>query len=415
VTTLPISAEGQAVALAASSLALKSERSLKPLSAPEWHDLSLMIQRVELRPRNLLGMDGADLRDQLGIESGLADRLARLLSRGGQLALEVERLSSLGIWILTRADESYPALLKQRLRRHAPPVLFGAGPQGALGIPAIAIVGSRDVDEEGLRYAAQLGGLCAEQYLAVVSGAARGVDSAAMQGALERGGTAVGVTVDSLEKLVRRRDYRMAISEEQLTLMTPFHPSMRWYASNAMRRNRLIYALAESAVVVASSVEKGGTRSGALENLQAEWVPLHVRDDGSPGNRALISAGASPLPPNEMNLQLVDLARHRRPSLLDMDQGASEPPPRQSSEADQSPNGTPKSGDAFALIWPLMAQHLAEPRSEREIANQLDLELTQARAWLKRGVAEGLAEVSTRPKRYVSRMVNDEQLRISGA
>jgi DNA processing protein len=414
VTTLSISAEGQAVALAASSLALKSERSLKPLSAPEWHDLSLMIQQAELRPRSLLGMDGTDLRDQIGLEPGLADRLARLLSRGGQLALEVERLSSLGIWILTRADDSYPTLLKQRLRRHAPPVLFGAGPQGALGIPAIAIIGSRDVNEEGLGYATQLGRLCAEQYLGVVSGAARGVDSAAMQGALDRGGTAVGVTVDSLEKLVRRRDYRRAISEEQLTLTTPFHPAMRWYASNAMRRNRLIYALAESAVVVASSVEKGGTRSGALENMQAEWVPLHVRDDGSPGNRALISAGASPLPPHEMNLQLVGLAHHRRPSLLDIDQSVSEISPLRSPDPARSINAL-KSEDAFTLVWPLIAQHLSEPRSEREIADQLHLELTQARAWLKRGVAEGLAEVSSRPKRYVSRLVSDEQLRINGA
>jgi len=412
VTTLSISAEGQAVALAASSLALKSERSLKPLSAPEWHDLSLLIQRAELRPRNLLGMDSTDLRDEIGLESDFADRLARLLSRGGQLALEVERISSLGIWILTRADDSYPTLFKQRLRRHAPPVLFGAGPQGALGIPAVAIVGSRDVDEEGLHYAAQLGGLCAEQYLAVVSGGARGVDSAAMQGALARGGTAVGVTVDSLEKLVRRRDYRMAISEEQLTLTTPFHPSMRWYASNAMRRNRLIYALAESAVVVASSVEKGGTRMGALENMQADWVPLHVRDDGSPGNRALISAGASPLPPRELNLRLADLAHQRRLSLLNVDQGSSETRTVRSPEPDRP---TLESADAFTLVWPLIAQHLLKPKSEREVADQLDLELTQARAWLKRGVTEGLAEVSSRPKRYVSRTVNDEQLQINGA
>lgn len=411
-TTLSISAEGQAVALAASSLALKSERSLKPLSAPEWHDLSLLIQRAELRPRNLLGMDSTDLRDEIGLESDFADRLARLLSRGGQLALEVERISSLGIWILTRADDSYPTLFKQRLRRHAPPVLFGAGPQGALGIPAVAIVGSRDVDEEGLHYAAQLGGLCAEQYLAVVSGGARGVDSAAMQGALARGGTAVGVTVDSLEKLVRRRDYRMAISEEQLTLTTPFHPSMRWYASNAMRRNRLIYALAESAVVVASSVEKGGTRMGALENMQADWVPLHVRDDGSPGNRALISAGASPLPPRELNLRLADLAHQRRLSLLNVDQGSSETRTVRSPEPDRP---TLESADAFTLVWPLIAQHLLKPKSEREVADQLDLELTQARAWLKRGVTEGLAEVSSRPKRYVSRTVNDEQLQINGA
>ncbi len=66
-----------------------------------------------------------------------------------------------------------------------------------------------------------------------------------------------------------------------------------------MRRNRLIYVLSRAAVVVASSLEKGGTRSGALENLKARWVPLHVRDDGSPGNRRLISEGGHPLSADE--------------------------------------------------------------------------------------------------------------------
>ena len=102
-----------------------------------------------------------------------------------------------------------------------------------------------------------------------------------MNGAVSRGGVAVGVTVDPRERL-GRKELRSAIADELLTLATPFHPSARWHAGNAMSRNRLIYALAQAAVVVASSPEKGGTRSGALENLKANWVPLLVRDDGSP-------------------------------------------------------------------------------------------------------------------------------------
>lgn len=166
----------------------------------------------------------------------------------------------------------------------------------ALNLTAVAIVGSRDVDEEGLAYAALLGARCAAEGLAVASGGARGVDQAAMHGALDRGGSAIGVTVDPLERLVPRRDLRVPISDELLTLVTPFHPSARWHAGNAMRRNRLINTLAQAAVVVASSTDKGGTRSGALENLKSRWVPLHVRADGSPGNRKLIDDGGTPLP-----------------------------------------------------------------------------------------------------------------------
>ena len=414
-TTLPVSADGQAIALACSSLALQGDRSLKPLTASEWHELSLAMRSSELRPRDLVGLSADELRDALELAASLADRLSSLMSRGGQLAFEVERLSSWGIWIVTRADDAYPFELKKRLRGQAPPVLFGAGPRATLQLPAIAIVGSRDIDDDGLLFASSLGRRCADVGFAVVSGAARGVDLAAMTGALSSGGPAVGVTVDPLERLVRRRDLRLAITDEMLTLVTPFSPSARWHAGNAMRRNRLIYALAQAAVVVASSAEKGGTRTGALENLGAGWVPLHVRDDGSPGNRRLIADGGLPLPA-DAPVQTLDVHRltiNRRPSLLapdltDASVSASQAP----LDRDVSSDPAATIDDAFVVVWPILAQHLVEPRSEREVAERMKLELTQARAWLKRAVDERRVELKPRPKRYVVRDATAEQLRI---
>ncbi len=208
-TTLPVSADGQAIALACSALALEGDRSIKPLTPKEWHEVSLALRSSTLdRPRELLGLGPGELQDALGVDASLADRLAALLSRGGQLAFELERLASRGIWVLTRADEGYPALLKQRLKGQTPPVLFGAGPPGALQLPAIAVVGSRDVDDDGLAWASALGRRCAEEGIAVASGAARGVDITAMTGALAHGGIAIGVTVDPLDRLVRRRELR---------------------------------------------------------------------------------------------------------------------------------------------------------------------------------------------------------------
>ena len=408
-TTLPISADSQAIALTCSSLALTGDRSLKPFGPAEWHALSQAVHTAEMRPGELIGLGSEELGRKLGLEAERAERLALLLARGGQLALEIERLSGLGIWILTRADESYPALLRKRLGRQAPPLLFGAGPQSGLGNEAIAIVGSRDVDEAGIEFATSLGAACAAKDFAVVSGAARGVDTTAMMGALERGGPVVGITVDPLERLVRRRDLRVPISGEQLTLATPFHPAARWHAGNAMRRNRLIYALAKAAVVVASSTGKGGTRSGAIENLEASWVPLHVRDDGSPGNRQLIEAGGFPLHPGSPlaeHLQLRDLIVEPRPSLLD------DPPSAHSDSKKDQGDDTNAPSDAFSAVWPLLAQQLREPRSESEIAEALDLQLGQARAWLKRAIKEELAEVKPRPKRYTLREAVAEQLRM---
>lgn len=404
-TTSAVSPDGQAIALACTSLALTGDQSLKPLTPTDWNKLSIALHTADLRPRDLLGLGAGDVRESLGLAAEPADRLAGLLSRGGQLALEVERLSSRGIWIVTRADEEYPVTLKERLGGQAPPLLFGAGPQAALQQKAIAVVGSRNVDEAGIEFSSALGARCAEQEYAVVSGAARGVDLTAMHGAISRGGAAVGVTVEPLERLVKKSELRAAIADELLTLATPFHPAARWHQGNAMRRNRLIYALAQAAIVVASSAENGGTRAGALENLKSKWVPLHVRDDGSPGNRRLISEGARALAiGRESEIDLAQLTKDPQSSLLE-------------AEADPDPTPVADGGqdDAFFVIWPLLAQSLREPLGEKEVATKLQLQLTQARAWLKRAVDEGQVEVTKRPKRYLLRDTPREQLRIDDA
>lgn len=401
-TTFSVSPDGQAIALACSSIASKGDRSLKPLTPSEWRKLSVDLHAVELRPRDLIGRSAEEIRETLGYSSDGAERLARLLSRGGQLAIELEGLASRGIWLLTRADEEYPPTLKEHLGSQAPPVLFGAGPKTALQNRGIAIVGSRDVDEEGLGFASALGHHCAAQGFAVISGGARGVDLAAMSGALSRGGAAIGVTVEPLERLVRKQELRPAIADELLTLVTPFHPAARWHAGNAMRRNRLIYALARAAVVVASSTEKGGTRAGALENLKANWVPLWVRDDGSPGNRQLLADGGRPLPASDpAAVDVAALGEDPRTNLLDAFEA----------EAGQVSTG----GSLFEVAWPVLSPFLREPRKEKEVAEKFELELSQARAWLKRAADEGWVQITKRPKRYLLSGAPSDQLRIDDA
>lgn len=392
--TIELSADGQAIALACSTLGLGDGRALKPLKPAEWHGLASELKAADMNPRDLLGSDAQSLQSGLAIAPDLAERLATLMSRGGQLAFELERLASRGIWVLTRADKSYPDLLKKRLGRTMPPLLFGAGSQSCFELPALAVVGSRDVDDEGLAYAEELARRCARQHVAVISGAARGVDSAAMNATLEAGGSAVGITVEPLEQLVRRRDLRLRLEEGALALATPFHPAARWHAGNAMRRNRLVYAMAQAAVVVASSPESGGTRAGALENLKARWVPVWVRDDGTAGNRGLIGEGARPLPAAGIaDMEIEELfIGVAPPSLLDAAPETS---------GDETPAAAHESSDLFSAVWPKLREYLREPRTERDVADRFGLELTQARAWLKRAATDELVEVKKRPQRYV--------------
>ena len=151
--------DAQVLLLLCSTLGLA--RDGRPLSAAEWKSVAPAIERAGKRPGDLLGMSVDDTARVLSVPATLATRMAALLARGGQLALELERLQARGIWVRTRMDDDYPKQLRARLRSQAPAVLCGAGPLPADDSPALAIVGSRDVDEAGLAFTRHLGAACA--------------------------------------------------------------------------------------------------------------------------------------------------------------------------------------------------------------------------------------------------------------
>jgi predicted Rossmann fold nucleotide-binding protein DprA/Smf involved in DNA uptake len=221
------------------------------------------------------------------------ERLSALLSRGGAMAVAVEQWTNIGLWILSRSDEEYPPRLKSRLKQAAPAILYGAGNRQLLSRGGLAVTGSRDADEAALSFAHAIGEVCAQQDMQVISGGARGVDSEAMLGALERGGYALGVLSGNLAHEMISDVCRSWVADERLTLLSPFHPKAVFNVWNAMERNKLIYAMADFALVVSAELNKGGTWSGGLENLKKGWVPLFVRDDASApnGNRGLIKRG----------------------------------------------------------------------------------------------------------------------------
>jgi predicted Rossmann fold nucleotide-binding protein DprA/Smf involved in DNA uptake len=71
-------------------------------------------------------------------------RLAELPGRGGALGLALEKWQPAGLWVMTRSDPDYPGALKQGLKEHSPPVLFGCGNGRLLGQGGVAVVGSRN-------------------------------------------------------------------------------------------------------------------------------------------------------------------------------------------------------------------------------------------------------------------------------
>ena len=300
----PLTDDRLATVLITTGLAMPRSGDLRPFAAGDWATLVRALVARDATPGRLLGSTGEQLRREFDLDQSMSDRIARLLDRAGPAAIELQRLADLGIWCLTKLDEAYPERLKQRLHSsQSPPVMFGAGAVELLAKDGIAIVGSRNVDESGLEFAQQLGMRCADEGMNAVSGGARGVDRAAMMGALDTGGTAIGVLADSLEKTIRARDVRQFLLDGQLVLVSAALPADGFAVGRAMERNKYIYCLAEYSIVVATDAGTGGTWAGAVENLRRDWgIPLFVRSGPAspPGNAQLLAydtkEARSPLP-----------------------------------------------------------------------------------------------------------------------
>lgn len=305
---MTISLDSQAILLLCSHIGLLSNSEYASLTLKEWNPIAKKLQSLSMRPGDLLGLRPEEIQNQLGVNPEESERHYHLLQRSGSLAIELERLASLGIHVLTRADQEYPARYRQRLKETAPAVLFYAGEKSLLGQPGIAIVGSRHLDDIGKECAEFVGNACGLSGLVLYSGGAKGVDSLSMTAALTARGTAVGILAESLDKAIRNPENRAAISRGDLCLATPYSPSAPFSVGTAMGRNKLIYTLADYAIVVASDAEKGGTWAGATEALRAKWIPVFVLDHPNmpEGNTLLLKKGALvfPHPFRENHLQL---------------------------------------------------------------------------------------------------------------
>jgi predicted Rossmann fold nucleotide-binding protein DprA/Smf involved in DNA uptake len=296
--------DGQALLALCSPFALTDDRlDGGPFTLAEWNKIEKQIEQSSWKhAAELQGRTADQIAKTLTISLGDADRIARLLERSGRIALELENIFSRGMWVVTRMDERYPTKLRDTLKHQAPTVLFGAGEIQLLARGGVAVIGSRNIDEAGTLFAREAGRKIAESGLPVISGGARGTDRLAMEAALQSEGFAVGALADSLEATIRKADVRDFVINGRLALLTPYSPTAGFSVGAAMGRNKVIYGLADFAIVVSSDYQTGGTWAGASEALKTNWCPVFARDsaDAPKGNRELVKLGAVGLPQDEL-------------------------------------------------------------------------------------------------------------------
>ncbi|HYK86573.1 MAG TPA: DNA-processing protein DprA [Ktedonobacteraceae bacterium] len=214
--------------------------------------------------------------------------------------LYIKQLERENIHILPVLDAGYPALLKSVLKaEQLPPALCYLGNLSILEHPTVAIIGVRDAGEESLSFTREVACYLVEHSVTIISGNARGIDSAALEGTMNAHGSIVLVLPHGLRKLhkVERQKLQAGIETGHILLLSQFHPDAPWLISRAMERNKIVTGLAQ-AVIVAESGIQGGTWEGANGALKQER-PLYVRQtdtaDSPSGNTLLLEKGGIPL------------------------------------------------------------------------------------------------------------------------
>jgi DNA processing protein len=410
--TPALSPNSQAILLLIAPLvAGRADASKNLLTLTEYNRLGRLLREKQRQPADLIGPDGKEAIGLVAPAFG-KERIDALLGRGFLLSHAVDHWAGRGIWVVSRADPTYPRRLKNRLKEDAPPILYGCGEPDLLESGGLAVVGSRHIDDELTEYAEKIGALAAAARRTVISGAAKGIDRAAMHGALRSGGAVIGVMADSLERAALARDNREPLMDRRLVFVSPYDPAAGFNVGHAMQRNKAIYALADAALVVTSDFEKGGTWTGAIEQLdRLRFAPIFVRNsqNAGRGNSALIQRGGRAWPEPENAAELNDaisraanaVAAEPRQDVLPLSV-REEPRLRQSAASDsksKSESATP--GEVvLQTVTAILTRELSEPRTQTEVADMLGITKVQAKAWLSELAKRGVVEKLTKPVRY---------------
>jgi DNA processing protein len=203
-------------------------------------------------------------------------------------------LRETGNTLLTLADARYPRAL---LETADPPLLlFVKGRVELLGRPALAVVGSRNATPRGMRDAEAFAQALSDAGLAIVSGLALGIDSAAHRGGLSGASSSIAVVGTGLDKVypARNRELAHRLAAEG-TLISEFPLGTPPLAANFPRRNRVISGLARGCLVVEAALRSGSlitARQALDQGREVFAVPGSIHSPLSKGCHWLIKQGA---------------------------------------------------------------------------------------------------------------------------
>jgi DNA processing protein len=245
-------------------------------------------------PQQILAAKRSELRKVENIGSEVADQISNW-ELTVDLSAELQRIRDFGATVITQRSPSYPRPLREI---HAPPiVLYVWGELLDRDHHAIGVIGARRTTHYGTESAKKLAYQLAYAGLTVISGLARGIDTAAHQGALAAKGRTIAVIGSGLAKLYPPENGPLAekIRSGNGAIVSEFSMDIEPDRQTFPMRNRIISGWSHGILVVEAGLNSGAliTAAQALDQGRAVYaVPGHINAPSAMGSNRLIQQGA---------------------------------------------------------------------------------------------------------------------------
>ena len=228
-----------------------------------------------------------------------------------QVEAEMEASDALGIKLIASCESDYPKYL--RALDPGPPIISVWGRSDILNKPCIAIVGSRNASAIGQRFASQIARELGQKGYMIVSGLARGIDTAAHQASIATG--TVGVLGGGVDHVYPRQNTDLFNAmRENGALVSESHLGYRATSRDFPRRNRIISGLSMGVVVI-EAADRSGTlitaRYALEQNRDVMAAPGSPLDPRTKGCNRLIQQGAALIESSEDIINVVESSNLR--------------------------------------------------------------------------------------------------------
>jgi len=271
-------------------------------------------------PEKIFQASKKDIRSQAGLSERVADNIVGFSPDASEILKEMEIISNLGAHVITRWDAEYPQNLKEIY--DPPALLFARGRFTPEDSKAVAVVGTRNPTRYGIELAQAITRDLVHAGVTIVSGLARGIDTAAHWAAIRNDGRTIGVLGCGIDICYPRENKDLvSVIEQQGAIISEFRPGVAPLKTNFYRRNRIVSGLTKGTLIVEAAPRSGSliTAAHALDqNREVFALPGSVFNKRSWGPHHLLKQGAA----------LVESAQDVIEILFSQEKSTLPPPPK---------------------------------------------------------------------------------------